>query len=333
MQSKHAKSPCCAARVRHFGPRRRQCVNCHRTWTIRPKKRGRPVHRISSALLYRVLVKGYTLGQLFSHRTAVALPAYRYRFRQALRRWVARPSPQRTPRGPLVLLTDGLWFEFHGIPWVLYLVALKPCRGHQATFLDPLLFPGREGASRWQQAVEAIPPAISKRIRAIVADNLPGIEKIAHQRQWVLQLCHFHLLLKLQAPRQRVRYALRGGAVREEIYELIRSALLLPSGNRLAATVDRLKRLSRGDCGTVRIRTVLCQFLLDLPFYRSYLAHPDLGLPLTTNAVESMCRLLREMLRSSRAGSNPQSLLLWATALLRLRPTVTCNGHSINRNT
>src|SRR5438105_12080264 len=86
MQSKHAKSPCCAARVRRFGPRRRQCVECGKTWTVRPKKRGRPVHRSSPALLHRVLVKGYTLGQLFSHRTTVALPAYRYRFRQALQR-------------------------------------------------------------------------------------------------------------------------------------------------------------------------------------------------------------------------------------------------------
>jgi transposase-like protein len=332
MQSKHAKSPCCAARVRRFGPRRRQCVQCHRTWTVRPKKRGRPLHRTSTALLHRVLVKGYTLGQLFSDRAAVALPAYRYRFRQALQRWVSRPSPQHIPSGQLVLLTDGLWFEFEGIPWVLYLVALKPCRGHRATFLDPLLLPGREGAARWQQAVAAIPAHARKRIRAIVADNLPGIEKIARQQRWVLQLCHFHLLLKLQAPRRRVRYALRGGAVREEIYQSIRNALLLPEGKCLLQTLERLRRLSRGDCGTLRIKTVLCQFLVDLPFYRSYLAHPDLGLPLTTNAVESMCRLLREMLRSSRAGSNPRSLLLWATALIRLRPTVTCNGYSINRN-
>ncbi len=331
MQSKHAKSPCCAARVRRFGPRRRQCVECGRTWTVRPRKRGRPVHRSSSALLHRVLVKGYTVGQLFSHRTAVGLPAYRYRFRQALQRWVSRPGPQKIPLGPLVLLTDGLWFEFSGVPWVLYLVALKPCRGHQATFLDPLLLPGKEGASRWRRAVEAIPVDARSRIRAIVADNLPGIEKIAHQHHWVLQLCHFHLLLKLQAPRRRVRYTLRGGAVREQIYQLIRTALLLPEGKPLTLTLERLQHLSRGDCGTVRVKTVLCQFLLDLPFYRSYLAHPDLGLPLTTNAVESMCRLLREMLRSSRAGSNPKSLLLWITALIRLRPTVTCNGHQINR--
>jgi len=142
MQSKHAKSPCCAARVRRFGPRRRQCVQCRYTCTVRPRKRGRPVHRTSIAVLRRVLLKGCTLGQLFSKRAGVALPAYRYRFRQALRRFVRRQSPRAIPRGPLVLLTDGLWFEFEGIPWVLYLTALKPCRANQAIFLDPLLLPG-----------------------------------------------------------------------------------------------------------------------------------------------------------------------------------------------
>jgi hypothetical protein len=331
MNSKHAKSPCCGARIRRFGPRRRQCVRCQHTWTIRPRKRGRPAHRTPPSVLHRVLVKGFTLGQLFSRRPGVALPAYRYRFRQALQRFVARPSPQKIAPGSLVLLADGLWFEFDGVPWVLYLMALKPCRGNRATFLDPLLLPGKEGASRWQQALAAIPPEASRRIQAMVVDNLPGMRKIAHQRHWVLQLCHFHLLLKLQAQRRSVRYTLRGGPVREEIHQLIRSALELPNGHRLSQTLERLERLSRGDCGTLRIQTTVREFLKAAQFYRSCLMHSHLGLPRTTNSVESTCRLLRELFRSSRAGSNPASVLLWATALIRMRPTVICNGHSFNR--
>lgn len=308
-------------------------MKCGHTWTIRPKKRGRPVHRTSPTLLHRVLVKGCTLRQLFSRRTDVALPGYRYRFRQALRRFVARPGPQRIPRGPLVLLADGLWFEFDGIPWVLYLTALKPCSGRKATFLDPLLLPGKEGASRWQQVVAAIPRSATRRIQALVVDNLPGMRKLAGQRRWVLQLCHFHLLLKLMARRGRIRYALRGGRVREEIHELVRAALQLPEGRRLNQALARLRYLSRGDCGTVRIQTTVRELLMSVQFYRSYRTHPALGLPLTTNGVESMCRLLRAMFRSSRAGSNPASVLLWATAFVRLRPPITCNGHSFNRKT
>lgn len=261
----------------------------------------------------------------------MALPAYRYRFRQALRRFVRRPSPQKVPHGPLVLLADGLWFEFDGIPWVLYLTALKPCRANHATFLDPLLLPGREGATRWQQAVAAIPAKARNRIRAIVADNLPGMRKLAHQHRCELQLCHFHLLLKLMARRGSVRYVLRGGRVRDEIHKLVRDALTLPDGPRLTRALKRLRQLSLGDCGTLRMQTTVREFLTNLRFYRTYRNHPSFGLPHTTNVVESMCRLIREMFRSSRAGSNPNAALLWATAFIRLRSTLVCNGHTLNR--
>lgn len=331
MDSKHAKSPCCGARVRRFGRRRRQCALCKRTWTIRPRKRGRPVHRTPASVLQKVFVHGFTVGQLSSRRQGVALPAYRYRFRQALQRFVARASPQQIPRGPLVLLADGLWFQFERRPWVLYLMALKPCNGNYAIFLDPLLLPGKEGASRWQQALATIPQNAERRIQAMVVDNLPGMQRIAHRQRWVLQLCHFHLLLKLRVHGRGVRYAVRGGQVREKIYQLIRSALQLPDGRHLHRTLERLRRVSHSDCGTIRVQTTVREFLLGLEFYRSYLMHPRLGLPQTTNAVESMGRLLREMFRSSRSGSNPPSVLRWATALIRTRPRITCNGHPFNR--
>lgn len=152
--------------MRRFGRRRRQCGRCGRTWTIRPRKRGRPAHRMPVSLLHKVLVQGFTLRQLSSRRTGIAGPAYRYRFRHALRRYVARPSPQPIPRGPLVLLADGLYFQFAARPWVLYLTALKPCTGTHAVFLDPVLCPGREGASRWRQAVAAVPPHAHGRVAA-----------------------------------------------------------------------------------------------------------------------------------------------------------------------
>lgn len=286
---------------------------------------------MSASVRHRVLVQGFSIAQLFSRRPGVTLPAYRYRFRQALRRFVARPSPQQIPRGPLVLLADGLWFEFDGRPWVLYLTALKSCRANYATFLDPRLFPGKEGISRWRQVLAVVPPSAARRIQALVTDNLPGMRRLAEQRQWILQLCHFHLLLKLQGQRRGVRYALRGGPVRTEIHQLVRAALRLPNGRRLSRTLRRLEYLSRGDCGTQQIQIAVREFLNNLPYYRTYLRHPHLGLPWTNNAVESMGRLLRELFRSSRAGSNPAAVLLWATALIRTRPTVICNGHPFNR--
>jgi hypothetical protein len=112
---------------------------------------------------------------------------------------------------------------------------------------------------------------------------------------------------------------------------LLRSALRLPAGDRLTKILERLRRLSQGDCGTQRIQTTVREFLKGLQYYRSYLAHPHLGLPHTTNSMESMGRLLREMFRSSRASSNPAAVLLWATAFIRMRSQIKCNGHQINR--
>ncbi len=300
MHSKHAKSPCCGARIRRFGHRRRQCVRCKRTWTIRPKKRGRPLHRIASTTLRRVFVNGFTLRQLAELRSGVALPTYRYRFRKALERFVARPSPQPLPPGPLVLLADGLWFQFKGQPWVLYLMALKPCQGDYAVFLDPVLLAGSERVARWENALAHIPQAASDRIQAIVVDNLPGMRRLARQRGWLLQLCHFHLLLKLYGKRGSRPHALRGGPVREELNRCIRQALVLPDGTHLDITIQKLQRLAQTDCGTARMQMTVRAFLRDLKFYRTYLQH--------------------------RAGSNQTSTLRWATAFIRIHPTVACNS-------
>jgi hypothetical protein len=284
------------------------------------------------ATLHRVVVRGVTLEQLAARRGGVALPAYRYRFRQALERFVARPRALRLPRGPLVLLVDGLWFQFDGRPWVLYLSAVRACQGHTAVFLDPLLFPGKEGVRHWEHVLAAIPPDAARRIQALVGDNLPGLRRLARRHGWVLQLCHFHLLLKLQVHRRGVHYRLRGGPIRLAIYQAIRHALELPEGPRLRRTLRRLERLAAADCGTSRIQMAVRECLRGLAFYRAYRLHPHLGLPCTTNALESMGRLLREMFRRSRAGSTPRAVHLWATAFIRLRPTITCTGYALNRN-
>ncbi len=278
-----------------------------------------------------MFLRGYTLRQLASRRSAAALPAFRYRFRQALRRFVARPNALKIPDGPLVLLADGLWFEFQQRHWILYLTALKSCDGKRALFLDPLLLPGKEGASKWRKAIDAIPGHVRRRISAIVVDNLLGMRQLARNNQWVLQLCQFHLVLKFQVPRRAIRRAVRGGRVRRKIYVLVRNAMDLPEGPELQSTLERLHHVSESDYVPPRIRTIIREFLAQNKFYRSYRTHPDLGLPTTNNAVESMGRIVREMLRRNRAGSNPESLLRWTTALIRMRPEITCNGHHINR--
>ena len=258
----------------------------------------------------------------------LSAPALRYRFRRALARYTKGQRTYRIPHGPLVLLADGMRFQFAGKPWVLYLTALKPCLGANAIFLDPLLIPGKEGAMRWEQAFAAIPKRTGSRISGLVVDNLNGMQKIAKRQGWVLQLCQFHLIHKLQYHRRGPRRALKGGWIREQIYQLVRGALELPEGPRLDGTLTALRHRSRGDCGTRRMQATLREFLACLEHYRAYRAHPRLGMPATTNVMESMCGIIRDMLRRSRSANNPASLLQWATALIRLHPKLVCNGRN-----
>jgi hypothetical protein len=331
MNTQHAKSPCCQAKIYRFGYRRRQCELCKRTWTMRPKKRGRPVIRMSPKILRQIFLERFTLQHLAPRRARISLVNFRYRFRQTLQRFVASPSPQRLPYGSLTLLADGLRFHFRRRPWVLYLVAIKACSGKTAIFLDPVLLSGKEGAFRWQQVFAGLPAKTQLRTRALVVDNLNGMKKIAKQRGWILQLCHFHLIRKLQVQWKRPRRALKGGIVREEIYQLIREALETSDTARLQYLLARLTHLADMKAITLRLQAILRDFLHSVPYYRSLHAHPELHLPATTNTVESMACVIRDLLRRTRCASNPKALLRWATALIRLRPTVTCNGKVFNR--
>src|SRR5688572_10876950 len=135
MHSCHAKSPCCKARIYHFGSRRRQCSQCKRTWRIRKKRRGRKFWRVRPGALQAVLLEGRTLKTL-APRYGLTHQALSWRFRRTLRQFVSRSRRLRLPRGPLVLVLDGLYFRFGGKDWVLYLMAVKPCHQNRAVFLD-----------------------------------------------------------------------------------------------------------------------------------------------------------------------------------------------------
>jgi len=223
------------------------------------------------------------------------------------------------------LLLDGIRFQFKGRPWVLYQTALKSCRGKVAVFRDPELLEGVEGALKWERVIARIPPRLSARIRGVVVDNLRGMELLTDRHRWVLQLCQFHLILKLQVHPKWQRRALRGGQARHEIYRLVRQALSADDGRPLDLVLQQLSLLAQAPHVTRRIRATVREFIRCASYYRAYRVHPALGLPTTTNAVESMNSIIRDLLRRNRSASSVKALLLWATALIRHRPKIACN--------
>jgi len=325
MNSWHAKSPCCRAKIHHFGSRRRQCSHCKRTWRIRKKRRGGKARRTRPGVLKAVLLDGRTLKTL-APRYRVTRQGLGRRFRRTLRQFVLRSRRLCVPRGPLVLVLDGLYFRFGGKDWVLYVMAVKPLHQNRAVFLDPVLLPGRENMRGWSQAFTTIPAYIHRRIQASVSDEISGIIKLGTSQGWIVQLCHFHLISRLQNCRGRRNRRLAGRPLREKLYQLTRKALEIRAGPRLNTVLKELRRLVRRAKRLRVIRMIVREFLRRVDHFRAYQKYPKLNLPTTTGSVEAMNRRIRDLMRQTRSISSPQALHLWATALIRMRPFVMCNG-------
>jgi hypothetical protein len=141
-----------------------------------------------------------------------------------------------------------------------------------------------------------------------------------------MQLCHFHLISMLQMRRGHWLRAIPATTTREAIYQTIRTLLAAPDNAMLPALQTRLRQLLQDPALPSRLRMIGKEFLRRISFYRAYRAHPQMGLPTTTSALESMGSLIRDRLRHARNLRSPEALQLWATAFIRLRKTITCNG-------
>lgn len=246
-----------------------------------------------------------------------------WRLRQALDPILAKPPALAFPDGALVLVIDGVWSVFHGRCWVLYNMALKPVSSNRAWFLDPIVRPGRESVNNWEAALNTIPLEFAGRIKALVSDGVAGIALLAQRHGWPLQLCHRHLLAALSErlgrwQRQRATQQ-PGRGLRMAIFE----TLLTADEGRATTLCQQVLQLSQHPNCTVSLRRTARFFVRHQQAYRAYLLHPELRLPSTTGALESMNRLLRQAIGTA---NNPEALLRRATAFLRLRKIITCNA-------
>ena len=322
MKTLHAKSPCCRGRINRFGKRRRQCSVCKCTWRIRRKSRGRRRKRVDCRLVYRVLVEHRTFRH-HCRKGTVSQSGFSKRFSKAIRSYPKLRAHPCFPSGPYALLGDGLYFKFKRMDWVMYVMAVKPVKSHRAFFLDPVLLQGKECYERWRVALATIPPETKKGVKAFVSDDFRGSKLIAREQCWIHQRCHFHLLMALIRRHGRRSYRTRGAGVREKLLGVVRMLLAVPNGVALKKQTLKARRLISHPLCPPWIRIQTTEFLRTLDDFRAYLIHPELNLPTTTNSIESTGKLIR---RSTSTARTPKSVLLRATAFLRLKKSITCNG-------
>ena len=247
----------------------------------------------------------------------------RKRHRAALDRLNRRPVPQTILDGDLALLADGLWFVFRRRLWVLYNMAVKPATGDSAFFLDPLLIQGKESAEGWRLAFSTIPDHIHEYIRALVSDGFQGSKAIVREHQWLHQRCHFHILTRLYNRLGKRKKKLPGHRISARIYRAVKVVLRTTSERRVLQKTALINKLIADPCCRPGVAGIAREFLRDEKLYRTYLDHPELRLPATDSAVESLHGRFREV--ASRVNS-PAAVLRRIRGYIRVHPVFVCKG-------
>ena len=227
-------------------------------------------------------------------------------------------------RGKFLLIADAIWHRIHGEKYAIYVMLLRPRHSTEAVILPPQLSAGHEDARGWQQALQAIPPAVRRRIGALVCDGGTGVVSLAHHNKWLLQRCHFHLLSAVQnylttGPRSKNR------PFAQLVMQEVQRALLDPSETVAQEHLVRLATM-RAETRSRGLRRVLGGFLLHWKEYRTYLAYPELSLPTTSNTAESFIQCVRDLMYRCRGFRTQEKLIAWITALAAHKKTIRCRG-------
>lgn len=328
MKTKHLKSPCCQEKIQHFGGKRRKCSKCKKTWTVRPKKRGRKQIRRFSNPVKEIILNGTTVTA-WAKRRNIAVSTASEQIQRHLRKFIKEPLKLNIPNGPYVLLADGLWFTFKKQDWVLFLTALKPISENKAYFLDPILLPGGESYENWTKAIATIPANYSNQLKAFVSDGFRTSKRISFEQHLIHQRCQFHLIAYLQVRRGYRKKLIAGKSIRESIYKTVIKMLRLRNTAKIKSLSNYLRLLAKKSDCPKSMKMTVAEFLRALPEFLAYLKYPGLNLPATTGSVEAMCKLIRKRTRAIRTAA---ALKLWATAIVRIKSPLTCNKKNFQQN-
>ena len=312
MKNNTREFECAHARWVVHGKRRRRCARCGKTKTVWRRKRGRKRCRAPIAAL-----TSYLLGKTASASTR--------RLRQA------RDQFNRTSRwfdisvlpAPYLLIADAVHIRTHTYRVITHGMLLASAYDNRAWILPPYFDDRGETASSWQCAFAALSPWLISRVQALVCDGKSGLLRLARSHGWLIQRCQFHLIARLQL--KRSKYALsrhRQEGIR--LYELAKTVCTTRSDRALANALRVLATVARAESNRY-LKTILSGFVKHHQDYRTFLRHPELNLPRTTNAVESLNSLIRSLTRRMRGFENAASARAWIEALLKHRQYINLN--------
>ncbi len=325
MEKYHAKSPCCGEKVHKFGNRRRQCSQCKKTWRIRKKKVGRKIKREDETFVLKYL--HHEIPSLYAKARAQGITDDKLRnrllkSREKLLRSTHWPTLPR--QKPLIAIADAMVCYIDSSWYTFYFILIKKPHQNYAIVAQPYVREGTEVWLGWCEAFSKLPLKTMASIVALVCDGHTGLVSTAKREGWILQRCHFHLIARLQTRRSKWKLT-RHGEEGKILYGLVQKVLTLPASQDLSAYLEELRL--RGKITKTRdLKTVLIGFTKHYQDYRSYLTYPELNLPKTSNAIESMIGLVQQLKSRSRGFRTISALTAWVNAVLKNRKRFTCNG-------
>lgn len=325
MNTRHAKSPCCEAIVRRYGLRRRQCTRCVRTWRIRTKRRGRKTRRAHPHLAVRYLRRELSSLTVLAHRRGVSSEQVRVALVRSRDQFLRRtPWPFLPLSDPLILVADAFVRRIAGTWYTIHLMLLRELHRPEAVIAPPLIRRGSETQPGWREALGTLPRGTHARIAALVCDGHRGLVNYAKWEGWIIQRCHFHLLAAIQGRRSRWGRS-RHWAEGQRLYCLVRRIITAPEGTDLLPLLTELETLG-WETESPQLRKVISGFVNHPEEYRAYLRFPELHLPRTTGAVESLIGTVKDLSHRARGFCTLSAFTAWLYAVLKLKQTITCNG-------
>lgn len=325
MNKYHAKSPCCLAGVIRFGGKRRQCSKCGKTWRVRKCKTGRKCKRVSGSLVLHYLHHEMPSLYAKARMQGVSDDLLRNHLSKSLTTFTNQTEWPVLPRQkPLIVLADAMVQYLEHSWYTFYFIFIKKPQDNQAWIVQPYIKKGTETASGWQNAFKQLPPKTKEAIVAIVCDGHYGLTSMANREGWIIQRCHFHLIARLQSRRSKWNLS-RHYEEGIMLYGLVSRVLNESSIVDIEPALEQLKTI-KDNTQTKELKTILGGFIKNYQDYRSYLVYPNLNLPKTNNACESLIGSIRGLLHRARGFRTLPSLIKWIIVLLKDKQKITCNG-------
>lgn len=310
----------------HFGSRRRQCIQCRKTWRVRQKKRGRKRVRAHSNLCIKYLQ--HATASMWA-RSKVGKDSERLlqlRLKRSRDVFLQKADWLETPKGEerLIAIVDAMIFYWQRKKYTCYLILLKRSEDTHAIITPYYLLPGGETLRGWRYVLDQLPENTLARIKVVVCDGHRGPVVYACQHRWLIQRCHFHLLSAIQGRRSRFgksRHQEEGGRV----YALVQECLRTEDENRAERLRFKIDDEAHNTTSP-QLRKILKGFVHYYQDFRTYRYHPKFNLPTTTNALESLNGCVKGLQYRARGFATRESFEKWLTALLKFKKKVLCQG-------